>query len=159
MLPIVMDRNHPWLGIRPFRRHSLVLLVSGFIYMGIGLSILTWVPYGPRWNALAVPLAVAPPEFWTGVFIFAGCLAVLSARWPVVHEKWGYSVLTGLSAGWAASYFVGYIIDQFFSELLGEQSLSGGFVWALISFLWWATSGLVNPEDTIVVMLNEQSVD
>ncbi len=133
---------HPWLDLRPWKRHSLVLMVAGLIFCLIGISYIITETTPSRQQALYVALKWFPMEVWGGVFIFAGLLAILSSRWPPVSKTWGYMVLTGLSAGWAAFYFMGVIIDR-----SPPANLSGTLSWGLIGFMWWAISGLLNPND------------
>lgn len=132
-------QDYRWFALRPFRRHSLVLVVAGSMYIAIGVSILTSTPTC-RAAALRVPLTWAPPVVWSTMFIVVGILAVLSSRWPPASEKWGYSVLSGLSALWATFYAWGL-----FS--LGSAALPGLEVWSLVTFLWWAIAGLVNAHE------------
>lgn len=133
---------HPWVGLRPWKRHSLVLLVAGLIFCMIGFSYTVSEVAPARQQALYVALKWMPMPGWGAVFIFAGLLAILSSRWPPISKTWGYMVLTGLSAGWAAFYFVAIVIGE--SPI---ANISGTFSWGLIGFMWWAISGLLNPND------------
>lgn len=135
-----MIAPHPFFGLRPWRRHSLVLLVAGLVYIAIGISFITTEPTPARQVALALAFFWAPIEFWGGVFIFAGMMAIISSRWPPISKTWGYMVLTGLSAGWAAFYLMGIFFYH-----SPKQNISGTLSWGLIAFLWWAISGLRNP--------------
>jgi len=47
---------------------------------------------------------IAPLEFWGLVFFLVGLCSILSSRWPPASVTWGYTAMTGLSAGWAALY-------------------------------------------------------
>lgn len=132
-------------GIRPWERHSLVLMVAGFSYIATGLTYITQEPTETRRIALEVALDKAPIEFWGGVFITCGILAIISSRWPPFTETWGYSVLTGLSGGWSATYITSVIFES-----SPATNLSGGLVWGLLAFMWWAISGLLNPDKTAV---------
>lgn len=137
-----------FLGIRPWRRHSLVLMVAGLAYIGVGASYIFAEPTRAREIALTVALRWFPIEFWGSVFVVAGGLAIVSSRWPPVAETWGYMVLTGLSAGWSATYAMGVIFAN-----APAMNLSGALNWGLLAFLWWAISGLTNPT-TVVVKLD-----
>jgi hypothetical protein len=132
---------HPWRGIRPFERHSIVLLFAGMVYILIGVSYILADPTPSRVNALYYALA-GPMTFdsWGCVFILTGLLAVVSSRWPPISETWGYQALTGLSSGWAAFYAAGVIFHG-----SPVNNISGFLSWGLIGFMWWAVSGLVNP--------------
>lgn len=66
---------------------------------------------------------------------------MMSTRWPPLAETWGYMVLTGLSSGWAATYLTGVIFFHAPATNLGQV-----FVWGCLGFMWWAISGLPNPE-------------
>lgn len=140
-----MHKQHPWLGLRKWKRHSTILLVAGLIYVGIGLSMVYLEPSASRSFALMAALKWAPMSVWGQVFIFAGILSMISARWPPVSKIWGYMVLTGLSAGWAAFYAVGIFMGANLTS-----NLAGAATWGLIAFLWWAITGLYNRDDVRV---------
>lgn len=145
MKRLVVALTHPhdyeWLVLRPWRRHSMVLLVAGLVYAGIGVAF-TIAPANPIRDAtLRVPLTWMPLGGWGAVFIVAGVLAVISARWPPASETWGYTALSGLSALWSMFYLWGTVLGA------GTAAVPGVFVWGLMAFLWWAISGLHNPAD------------
>lgn len=137
-----MKSMHPFRGVRPFERHSLVLIVAGLVYIAIGWGYI----HEPRTagQALALQLALKwwPMFFWGVIFVLAGVLAIVSSRWPPVSETWGYIVLTGLSAGWGAFYLMGIWFGN-----SPEANYSGFLIWGLLGFMWWAISGLRNPRD------------
>lgn len=145
-----MKTIHAYLGIREFKRHSLVLLVAGTVYILIGVSYIATDLSPPRANALDIALRWLTIDQWGAVFIMSGLLAILSSRWPPFSETWGYTVLTGLSSGWAAFYVVGVLFAD-----AAATNLTASLSWGVIAFLWWAISGLVNPEDTIPVLRAE----
>lgn len=133
---------HPWFDLRPWKRHSLVLMVAGLVFVLVGISYILTEPTPSRLAALSVARSWMSFEAWGCVFIFAGFLAILSSRWPPVSKTWGYMVLTGLSAGWSAFYAMGVIFKD-----SPPSNLSGTLSWGLIGFMWWAISGLLNPND------------
>lgn len=135
---------HPWKGFRPWKRHSLVLLVAGFVYIATGVTFLLSDPTYDRREALHFALELMPIQGWGVVFILAGLLAIISSKWPPVSETWGYSVLTGLSAGWSAFYLTGIMFST-----APNGNLTGVLAWGLLAFMWWAISGLVNPPDRV----------
>jgi hypothetical protein len=115
-------------------------MVAGLVYVLIGLSFVLTSPTPARTQALKYAFMWLSPEGWGLIFIAAGLLSIVSARWPPVSETWGYTVLTGLSSAWAGFYLMGIV--------LGHQPLanfSGVLSWGLIAFMWWAISGLLNP--------------
>lgn len=136
-------RDYEW-GLRPWRRHSLVVLVAGCVYIAVGVTYATTSPVESRESALSVALALAPLPVWGVVWIVVGLLALISSRWPPASETWGYSALSGLAAGWAACYALGVLMGA------PQQSASGALVWGLVAFLWWAIAGLLSPEDDLV---------
>lgn len=140
-----MQPTHPWRGIRPWKRHSLVLLVAGAVYVFVGLSYIAAEERRSREIALQIALSWWSLETWGFVFMGAGLLAIISSRWPPVSETWGYFVLTGLSAGWSAFYLTGMIFAD-----SPSSNISAFLTWGLIAFLWWAISGLVNPTVVLV---------
>src|ERR1044072_4039150 len=87
-------------GLRPWKRHSMIVTVGGFLYVLIGFLYVRSPPSPGRQLAFKVVLQVAPIQVWGGVFMLAGFLSMISARWPPFSEKWGYMVLTGMSSGW-----------------------------------------------------------
>jgi len=131
-------------GLRPWKRHSMIVTVGGFLYVLIGFLYVRSPPSPGRQLALKVVLQVAPIQVWGGVFMLAGFLSMISARWPPFSEKWGYMVLTGMSSGWAATYLLGVL---FFGA--PSASLSQVLVWAILAFMWWAISGLANPDAAV----------
>lgn len=128
-------------GLRPWKRHSLILIVGGFLYVLIGALYIRLPPSPGRDVTLKVLLQVAPIQVWGSLFVFSGVLSMLSARWPPFSEKWGYTVLTGMSSGWSATYLLGVLF--FGSPAL---ALSQVLVWGVLAFMWWAISGLSNPD-------------
>ena len=130
-------QNYEWRRLRPFRTHSMVLLVAGVIYILIGATYI-FTPMTPsRAIALERAMSLLPIGFWGGLFMAVGLLCLLSSRWPPASETWGYSALSALSSGWA---------------VLGALSFAWAaapsvLIFSLLAFLWWAISRLVNPED------------
>lgn len=141
-------------GVRPWRRHSLILLVAGMVYVSIGLTYIFAVPTPGRKVALSIALAWFPIEYWGSIFVIVGFLAIFSSRWPPVAETWGYAVLSGLSAGWGATYLAGIAFKH-----SPTSNLSIALLWCLLAFLWIAISGLVNPDKTVVVVINDRGHD
>lgn len=141
-----------WSRLRPWRQHSLVLLLAGLIYGGIGTSFFFYEIPGPRYNSLIVALSFAPLYFWAVMFILVGMLAILSARWPTFNEKWGYIALTGLAAWWSAIHFLGIIFVD-----TDKASSTMGLIWLLITVLWLSITRLMNPEDIVVVINRDRS--
>ncbi len=135
-----------WFSLRPWRRHSLVLMVAGLVYMGIGYSYVEAEPTSTREQALQVASAWMPLHYWGYVFMVAGLITVISSRWPPVSKTWGYTVLTGLSAGWAAFYLIPIVFGA--SPITNTSAVMS---WGLIAFLWWAISGLIEPADGLSV--------
>lgn len=136
-----MHTPHPWRGIRAWKRHSLVLLVAGAVYICVGFSYIFGDSARSTLKSLYYPVHWGGLPVYGFVFVLAGCLSIISSRWPPVSEKWGYAVMTGLSSGWAGMYLVGIL----FKHPPTAASLRGLVSWGLLGFLWWAISGLVNP--------------
>lgn len=134
-------REYVWWALRPWRRHSLVLLVAGVVYVLIGLAYTALPTTGVRGSALRVALAVLPLAAWGIVFIVVGALAIVSSRWPPASETWGYTAMSTLSTLWACFYAFGIALGA------PVSNTTGALLWAVIAFLWWAISGLVNPDD------------
>lgn len=130
-----------WSQLRPFRRHSMVLIVAGLVYIAIGITYLQAEPTPERLNSLQYATDWLEYNTWGYVFIFVGLLAVISSRWPPFSETWGYFVLTGQSAAWAGFYLAGIVFSD-----TGVTYLSAVLSWGLIGFMWWAISALQNPE-------------
>jgi len=139
--------KHSFMGLRPWTQHSKVLMGGGLSYVFVGFSYIFIEQTPNRMAALKVALSWAPLPFWGCVFVFAGLLAVISSRWPPITETWGYTVLTGLSAGWSATYLMGVILEH-----APLANLSAVAMWGLLAFMWYSVSGLVNPDKAVVVV-------
>jgi hypothetical protein len=140
-----------WLTFRPWERHNLALMVGGVVYILVGIMYINVEELTvSQMLSLEVALRVMELWKWGTLFIYAGLLAILSSRWPAFSKTWGYSILTGSAAGWAAVYALGY----FFGDA-PLAILSTSLVWALTAFLWWAVSGLHNPEEAVVVVVHD----
>lgn len=133
-------RRH-YVGVRPWTRHSLVLLIAGMVYILIGFVYVKTPDGGPTWEALAFAREWFDLDQWAFLWIVVGGLAVISARWPPVAETWGYMALTALAAGWGSFYFLEVIFGD---STIGTAGV--GLVWYLVAFLWWAISGLISPQ-------------
>jgi hypothetical protein len=131
-----------FVGIRPWTRHSLVLLIAGAVYIVIGLVYIQTPNGSSTWTALSVARAWLTLDHWGWVWITVGILAMISSKWPPVAEKWGYMALTALAAAWGAFYVLGVIFGP---STWGTAAV--GMVWWLVAFMWWAISGLVSPEE------------
>lgn len=140
-----MTKSQRWWGLRPWKRHSTILVVVGFMFVLAGIQYIVAKPSKAREEALYALTQFAPVQFWGGLFVLAGLSAMISTRWPPLAETWGYMVLTGLSSGWAATYLTGVI---FFHA--PTTNLSQVIIWGCLGFMWWAISGLPNPERTAV---------
>jgi uncharacterized membrane protein HdeD (DUF308 family) len=132
-------------GLRPWKRHSTILMVAGVIYAIIG-----WVyAFGPsnplRDRALIILTQIAPVQVWGIIFLASGVATMISSRWPPLSEAWGYMLLAGISAAWCATYLLGLAFYD------SSANLSGATLWGLLAFMWWAISGLLNPDRTAVI--------
>lgn len=142
-------RNHIW-GFRPFNRHSLILTIAGIAYILAGTTYIFPDLTPARKQALAVALKWFPVQVWGFIFVIVGIMAIMSSRWPRLSASWGYAFLTGLSAGWSATYAAGVIFED---APIGN--FSAVLSWALLAFLWWAVPGLVSPDKTVVVVIDD----
>lgn len=138
--PVIQEIKSRWRGIRPFERHSLLLMVAGTVYILIGMAYYLAEPTATRVQALEFALRWIDYNHWGLVFMFVGVLAIISSRWPPVSETWGYTLLTGQSAAWALFYAAGVVFGT-----SPTSNLSSVLTWGLIGFMWWIISGLVNP--------------
>lgn len=136
-----ITNSRSWWGLRPWKRHSTILMVVGFLFVLIGLGYAFSPPTEGRTNSLRVILQVAPIQVWGGMFVISGLLAMLSSRWPPLNNTWGYMLLTGISSGWSATYLTGWMFFGSPTANLGQC-----LVWGILGFMWWAISGLPNPE-------------
>lgn len=126
-------------GFRPWSRHSLVLVVAGATYMGIGIA---YALTDPTSRELRIPLALTGGSLvpWGVVFFAVGLLAILSSRWPPSSETWGYTSMSALSSLWSGFYLWGIVLGAPLS------TWSAVAIWGLVSMMWWAIAGLKNPE-------------
>lgn len=137
---MIQPIKHPLLRLKPWKRHSLVLMVAGIAYIFFGLSYVFTTPENARLAALEYAINWFPLTMWGWWFVVSGILTIVSSRWPPVSRTWGYTLLTGLAAAWSLFYFAGVLFGD--SPTL---NLSGGIIWGVFAFLWWAISGLVDP--------------
>jgi hypothetical protein len=79
-LPIA--EPHKLWGLRPWKRHSTILMVVGCLFVAIGIGYIVVPSTEGRNASLRVILQVAPIQFWGSIFVFAGLLSMLSSRWP-----------------------------------------------------------------------------
>lgn len=140
---LMHPRRHRWLVLRPWKRHSLVLLITGGIFICIGWTYILTESTSARVLSLKIAVNIMPIWAWGVIFIISGSLAMLSARWPEASEKWGYSAMAGLSAWWSCCYLAGVVLGA------PGSSLSGFLIWALLPVMLWAISGLDNPHERV----------
>jgi Mn2+/Fe2+ NRAMP family transporter len=147
----IVEENHKltfrdkfW-GLRPWRRHSTIVMVAGIMYCLIGY-IYAFGPTNPlRDRSLVVLTQIAPVQVWGMIFLASGVVTMISSRWPPMSEAWGYMVLAGISAAWCTTYLLGLLFYNL------SVNLSGAVLWGLLAFMWWAISGLLNPDRTAVI--------
>lgn len=140
-----MNERSFWGLRKQWKRHDVILCVGGLLYALVGFYYIASRNAQSRFLSLEILLRVAPMTFWGGCFIFAGVLAIISSRWPPFAETWGYVVFTSISAGWAAAY----LMSMLFGDAPSTNWIST-IVWGLFAFIWWAVSGLLNPDKTAV---------
>lgn len=128
-------------ALRPWERHSLVLAVLGAVYVLIGWTHILAPATPSREASLFLAERLMPLTAWGIVWIFVGCLGIVSSRWPPASETWGYTTMSALAALWGSFYLLGVILLD-----APGQSFSGALGWYMVAFLWWAISGLHNPE-------------
>jgi hypothetical protein len=126
---------------RTWTRHDLIQAIGGVMYIMLGLAYIMEPSNRGRQIALYALLRIAPIEFWGGVFVSAGLLALISSKWPPLVEAWGYVVLTGLSLAWGTAYLTGILFTD-----SPRANISGFLIFSTLGVLWWAISGLRNPE-------------
>lgn len=141
-----MKAHRTFWGLRrEWKRHDTILCVGGLMYILVGLYYVSTRSAQSRGASLEILLRVAPMTVWGGAFIMAGVLSLISSRWPPFAETWGYVVMTSLSTGWAAAHLMGML----FADAPYTNAISS-IVWGAFGFLWWAVSGLLNPDKTAV---------
>lgn len=133
--------DHNWMGIRPLRTHSMVLIVAGLVYIAIGITYLTATPTPVRLESLQYALLWMDYNHWGYAWMVVGILSIISSRWPPISETWGYTALTGQAAAWSLFYIAGVLFGG-----APNTNISATLTWGLIAFMWWAISRLVNPE-------------
>lgn len=129
------------LELRPWQQHSNVLTVAGFVYITYGL-IAVGTDWDPSRAGTLILVTHTPALLWMFAWLGVGMLALISTRWPASSKTWGYTALAGLATWWSVVYAT--------STLLGAdpaRNVGGTLVWALVAYLWYAISGLVNPDD------------
>lgn len=121
-------------------------MVAGILYTLVGVSYALSHPTPGRKQSLSFLLEIAPQQFWGGLFMLAGVLTSISSVWPPFAHTWGYMILTGLSAGWGAVYLMGML---FFSS--PSTNITQVCLWGILAYMWWAISGLINPDEVVVI--------
>lgn len=122
------------------KRHGFVLGIAGFMYVAYGTLVFSYRPGTPRYEGLRAALDVLPIHIWGIVFVAVGATSILCAFISPGVEYLGYGLITGLAAGWSATYFAGVL--AYHSD---KSNLAVGVWWALNALLWWSISGLLNP--------------
>jgi hypothetical protein len=135
-------RRYRWLKLRPFQRHSLVLIVGGFVYLAYGYSCIATEPVPNRLAALKALLLFMPLKSWGVIWCILGVLALISSRWPPASKTWGYTILSLPALVWSSGYLAGAVVLD-----APASAYSGALIFGLLSFLWWAIAGLENPDD------------
>lgn len=125
------------LVVLPPSKHTRVLVAAGLSYVGIGFTYVVAEPSRSREQALAIALQLFPIQLWGWIFASIGIVTIISSRWPPVTKRWGYALVTGAAAGWAATYALGVVIRD-----SPPQNLSGALLWANFAYLWYVVSGL-----------------
>jgi len=137
-----LERLHRWKSLKPWRRHSLVLMISGISYAFIGVSYIYAEPNPNREVALHYALNWFSLSVWGWWFVITGLVTMVSSRWPPVSRTWGYTLLTGLASAWGMFYLAGILFWH-----SPFTNIAGAILWGVFGFLWWAISGLVDPID------------
>lgn len=122
-------------------RHSLVLIVAGLIYIGIGYAFVVSPGYVGKDPSLKSALRLLTLDQWGFVYIGTGVLATISAFSPIGKKTWGYMILTAISSAWALLYVISVITGG-----APKITLLSSLIWLLLAFIWWAVSGLLSPE-------------
>lgn len=132
------------LHLRPWRRHSIVLFVAGIVYILYGFALSGVSNTEARTSTLRMAAGIMDVRWWGILWIAIGILALASTRWPPQSETWGYGAMSGLAAFWSACYGLGVL-------LMGAPAtgLTACLVWAMVAFMWWGISGLMNPDDEV----------
>lgn len=129
-----------FMTFKPWTRHGGILVVAGFVYILVGVLYIVGTETDAQAEALYFALHLMSMNAWGVGFIVTGTIALISSRWPNWPKSWGYTVLTGWSAAWAAFYFSGALFTEAKVVYFGTAG-----VWALLAYLWWAVSGLISP--------------
>lgn len=130
------------LSFKPWSKHGGILVVVGIAYIVIGVRLYHSVSSESLKMALYYAINLMPIDGWGIGFIIVGTIAVVSSRWPNVSASWGYALLTGWSAAWSSFFFAGAMKTD--TPIIYFSTAS---IWALLAYLCWAISGLVDLKD------------
>lgn len=139
---VLYKRGKLW-HLRPWGRHSLVLMVAGIVYVGIGISYMVAEHSPSREIALEYAFNWFPLHVWGMWWIATGVITMVSARWPPVDRIWGYELLTGLASAWGLFYLAGVVFGE-----SPNGNFTSAAVWGLVAFMWWAISGLKDQDSS-----------
>lgn len=131
--------DRKWTQLRPWRRHSLVLFLGGFVYVLYGFVLLALPLTDSRKEGLVVALRWVDIDALGGLWLIAGGCAILSTRWPAWSETWGYMALSAMATFWSLVYLAGLFLGA------PHSGVASILVWSLVTVLWWGISGLRNP--------------
>lgn len=140
-----------WKALKPFDHHGMVLTVGGMTYILTGFSLFFGDDLGRlRQTYLVVAANMFPLRIWALIFILGGVLASVSGRWPAFCTRpWGYMTLSGLASGWSAVYFLGWAFGK-----APLTNINYAVLWGLMALLWWAVSGLVDPGELAMELID-----
>ena len=131
-----------WLSYKPWQRHGIAILISGLFMTFYGFSLLRDGPeFDRNVDMMRVAIRLFPLDFWAAIFVVAGLGSAIFSRFKKFRPPWAYSVFCGLAGTWTAQYFAGYILVDG-----PPRSLYYGSLWACLLGIWWAVSGMVNPD-------------
>lgn len=128
-------------GVPRWTRHSLVLIMAGTIYFGIGIALLFLPNDAKRVSTIKTAQDIMPMTAWALIFVLVGFFASLSSFLNLGRRPWGYMALTAMSSAWACIYLLAVIFEK-----APSITLVSAFTWFLLAAIWIGVSGLVAPE-------------
>lgn len=97
--------------IMPTRRGAF-LLTNGCIFAVIGAALVVLPVPDSSQSGYRFATTLMPLQWWGVVWMAVAAVGIVTSRWPVGKDVYGFGVLTGWSLLWAAMAVMSTILDD-----------------------------------------------